>query len=104
MLGVYNKVINAGATFTSEPTYLTDSGGVYFVNGATATMTVQLEVAYVPTSLNQNVVINPNDWIAYSTAITSNNVSNTINLNNLWARLTITNSGGSNATITAFLG
>lgn len=107
----YNSDIAIG-TNTSFEHFIGDSNSAQslianptqclFIKGATATLTVKLQAAAPPTPKNQQVVIDPNDWMDIGT-YTADTYTTFPSLNGLWVRFQVINSGSGPAPITISL-
>ena len=110
---VYKQSVANAATFTSAPVFLGAVNGAsallgnpawsLFVSGASATLSVALQVAYCPTPPDQSQQPANGDYIPVETAYVANTIKSFDSLSGLWARFVVINSGTSPATITASL-
>lgn len=108
---LYNEIVATGDTYT-QADYVGQTNATaplqgnnqqcLFIKGASAGVSVKLEVAYHPTSANQLVPPVDADFIAYGT-YTTDTVLAIPSINGLWYRFHIINSGAASP-ITCFLG
>lgn len=104
----YNTEIDVGTTYsfkkfmggsnTATPLIANPTQSL-FIKGATSTLQVTLQLAAVPTPIDQSVTPLSTDWIDKAT-YTADTVTTFASLNGLWVRFRVINSGGAPAPIT----
>ncbi len=112
MLAVFKQTVAAGDTYISPHVYIGDTNSAaplmtipiqsVFIKGATSTVTVSLEAAFIFTPVDQSVQPVDADYVNVQT-YTTDGVTNGASLNGLWVRFKIVNGSGTSAIVTSAL-